>query len=129
MATLQARITAALQAIGADIKALTTAVGAVGGNSVMGQFPGPVVVQVGTVRYYPRVAITLTNIKAWLSANALTNVVAVVRKNGVAAQTITINAGSLTTLASSTISLLTTDYLTIDITGGSGNDLVLRLDF
>lgn len=131
MATLQSRLTAVIQAIGADVKALTAAVagGGSSGGNVLGQFPGAVVVQVGSLRYYPRASITFNKLSVWLSANALTNVTVVVKKNGVAAQTIIIAAGQQSNSAASTIAILTTDYLTIDITSGSGNDLMVRLDY
>ncbi len=131
MATLQSRLTAVIQAIGADVKALTAAVagGGSSGGNVFGQFPGPVVVQVGSLRYYPRATITFNKLTVWLSANAVANTTVVVKKNGVAAQTIIIAAGQQSNTAVSTISILTTDYLTIDITSGSGNDLMVRLDY
>ena len=131
MATLEQRLTDVIQAIGLDIKALTLAGGggSSAGDTIMGVFPGQTTVQVGTIRYYPRATIAITDITAWLSANAITNVVVVIKKNGIGVHTITIVAGTLIETDAVTISLLATDYLTIDVTAGNGQDLVVRLDF
>lgn len=98
-------------------------------NSIRGAFSGPVVASVGTMRYYIRDAVHVFSIFANLSVPAGVDVVSKIKKNGVVAQTVTIAATTITSITPTDISLLPNDYLTIDVIGGTGNDLALRLDF
>lgn len=128
--TLVTRLIEVIQAIGSDIRALQQRTG--GGGippSLFGVFPGNTVNQVGTVRYYPRIAIHVTTIVAWLSAPATLAVVAAVRKNGVIIREIVIEAGQSMTTQVVAHDFLPTDYLTMDIISGAGRDLTLRLDY
>lgn len=97
--------------------------------SILGQFVGAVVPLTGTVRYYPKTNITITQAVAWLSDPAVTQVVAYVRKNGVAAATIIIIQGQDKSTQALNIAVAPTDYVTMDIVTGTGNDLTIRLDY
>jgi hypothetical protein len=98
-------------------------------NCVTGNFPGDVKQVAGTARFYPRDVIAVTSISAWLSSNATTDVVATVRKNGNVVTNITIKAGDSMTKIAANFSVLTTDYLTMDVVSGVGKDLTIRLDY
>lgn len=98
-------------------------------NSIRGAFAGPVVASVGTIRYYLRDDINITSIFANLSGPATVAVVAKIKKNGADAQTVTIPLGAETSTTTTAISLLSTDYLTIDVISGTGSNLAIRLDF
>lgn len=97
--------------------------------SLLGVFPGQTAAQVGTTRYYPRNDITITQIFSFTSGVVTTDVVADVCVNGVVKQRIIIPAGAsiVTTLIS--IPVRSTDYITINIVSGIGQDLSLRLDY
>lgn len=92
------------------------------------------VVGAGVARWYPPQNCVIVTIEAWVgTAPTGTNLIAAIKKNGATTlATLTIVAGS-NTMADSAVALtlLTTDYLTIDITQiGSvvaGKDLVIRL--
>lgn len=99
------------------------------GRSLLGSFPGPTEAQVGSMRYYPRQTMAINTLTAWLSGAATTAVTAAVRKNGTVASTITISAASTTATQAVSITVLPTDYLTLDLQGGAGNDLTIRMDY
>lgn len=98
-------------------------------SSLYASFSGPVTPMIGDIPWYPSKAITFTNVFAYLSANASSTITATIRKNGTPVQTITIPAGQKTSTTAVNIGLTASDYLTIDIVGGSGNNLSLRLDY
>jgi len=99
-------------------------------KSFYGQFPGGFVSTTGAVRWYPPRAMTISKVSAWMSGTSSVDVVVNVKKNGTTAQSITITAGNVSaTPVSASISLATTDYVTIDIGSGYGNDLVVQLDY
>lgn len=104
-------------------------VGKSAADCITGVFPGDVTPITGTSRYYPRTNVTITNIKAWLSENAIANVVANIKKNNVVIQNVTILAGNDSMNESVSISLLTTDFITIDVVSGTGKDLTIRMDY
>lgn len=81
------------------------------------------------MRYYPRQTMAINTLTAWLSGAATTAVTAAVRKNGTVASTITISAASTTATQAVSITVLPTDYLTLDLQGGAGNDLTIRMDY
>ena len=103
--------------------------GTVSLTSLTGNFPGPITAQVGTQRFYPRTDIAIVNISAWLSAAAASTVTVVIKKNGTLIQTITIPGGQSLSATAVTLSVLSTDYLTMDVVSGAGNDLTVRLDY
>ena len=96
---------------------------------IIGQFVGAITPLTGTVRYYPKSTITISAVVGWLSGPATADVVARIRKNGVIAATLTIPTGSDYQSQAATITLITSDYITMDIVSGTGNDLTLRLDY
>lgn len=102
--------------------------GEAGQPSITGQYLGAITPSVGTLRYYPKAARTLTLFTAWLSGNATSDVTVQVLKNGGVVDTLTIATGSSYASKSTNISLTSADYLTMNIAAGSGNDLVIRLD-
>jgi hypothetical protein len=99
------------------------------GGTLSGNFPGPVVAQVGTARMYPVNDITIKGTTAWLSGNAVGDVVAKIRKNGVVVKTVTITSGTSLAKETANIAVLSTDYITLDIVSGNGNDLSIRMEY
>lgn len=97
-------------------------------NSFLAQFVGAVAAQIGTQRYFPRKAIVISNIFAYLSDNAAADVVAQVKVNGSVVKTVTIPTGSSSLNVAANISVAVGGYLTVDIVSGSGNNLALRFD-
>jgi hypothetical protein len=81
------------------------------------------------VRYYPKTNITITKAVAWLSDPAVTQVVAYVRKNGTAVATVIIIQGQSYSTQDVSVAVAPTDYVTMDIVTGTGNDLTIRLDY
>lgn len=100
-----------------------------GAASFYAQFSGPVAPFTGVSPYYPRNTITITNIFASLSAPASTLVTARVNVNGVEKQIVTIAAGQTTSTTVSNFAVQPTEYVTVDVVGGTGNNLSLRFDY
>ena len=98
-------------------------------DSFLAQFVGAVAPIIGTQRYFPRKAITISNIFAYLSDNAATDVVAQVKVNGSIAQTVTIPTGASSINVAANINVAVGGYVTVDIISGSGNNLALRFDY
>ena len=84
---------------------------------------------VGSSRYYPSKSITISNVFACLSQASTTDFVFKVNKNGSQVGIPLTIPATTNTFAKATISitLTTSDYLTIDVT--SGNAIDLRVDF
>lgn len=84
----------------------------------------------GTVRFYPPANMSLTKVFASLGTAGATNLQFSLLKNGSAINTYTINAGSyLMTPVGVSVSLTTTDYLTLNIIGGQGGDLRVDISY
>jgi hypothetical protein len=103
-------------------------------GTVYGNFSktGTIAVSTGVARWYPPRALTMASFEAWVgTAPTGANLIASVKKNGVQQFTITITAGGNTASGAGSFSLLTTDYVTIDVTQvGStvaGAELGIRL--
>lgn len=83
---------------------------------------------VGTSRYYPPKAVTISNVSASLSTAPSSDLQFIIKKNGANTGAYTVTTGSYQlTKTEANISLATTDYLTIDILSGTGA-AELRLD-
>lgn len=84
----------------------------------------------GTIRHYVPVATsTLTTINAYLATPGLTQSTVVVKKNGVAINTIIFAANATSNLQSAlSVALSSSDYLTVDITQSS-NAVDLYINF
>lgn len=98
-------------------------------NSFLAQFVGAVKAMIGDQKYYPRKAITISNIFAYLSGVATVDVVAQVKLNGGTVKTITIPAGSDKVTIPANIAVAIGGYLTVDIVSGTGNNLSIRFDY
>lgn len=102
--------------------------------SLYANLPGSYSTFTGKARWYPRTAITLTNIFCSSGTPvAGTDTTFNVLKNGTniftsPVPTITIGNQTSTPLAMTT-SLATTDYLTIDCTAAGGSDVTIRIDY
>lgn len=85
----------------------------------------------GTSRYYPPVAITISQVSASVSTSQATNCVFKLFKNGVdTGYTFTINSGSnLITPVSVSIALTTTDYLTLNLVSGTFVEFKVQLKY
>lgn len=98
-------------------------------TSIRGAFSGPVVASVGTMRYYIRDSIHVSSIFANLSGPATAAVTVDIKKNGVTVQTVSIPIAQETSTTVADIALLPDDYITLNVIGGTGNDLAVRLDY
>jgi hypothetical protein len=102
--------------------------------SLYANLPGSYSTFTGKARWYPRTAITLTNIFCSSGTPvAGTDTTFNVLKNGTniftsPVPTITIGNQESTPLAMTT-SLTTSDYLTIDCTAAGGSDVTIRIDY
>ena len=88
--------------------------------------------KVGTVRYYPPAAMTISNVVASVSTVVSgSNLVFEIYKNGTSlGPTYTINTTSYRmNITSASFSLNTTDYLTININSGTSSDLRVDLQY
>jgi hypothetical protein len=99
-----------------------------GSTSIYAQFSGPVTPTVGVSPYYPRDTITVTNVFSSLSTPASSVVSARINVNGFSRQVVTIGIGQKTSTTVTNFSVTPDDYITVDIIGGSGNNLTVRLD-
>jgi len=85
----------------------------------------------GTARLYPPSSLTIVNVYASLSTTSSSTFTFQLLKNGSVVGTYNISASTnkMTTTAAS-ISLLTTDYLTVNVTAGAGaSDLKIDLEY
>lgn len=113
-----------MQAIGA-----TGYTGSAGTTSITGFFVGQNFATTGTLRRYLTTNSTINKIAAWVtqSTGAITFTI---RKNGSAVATLTIPNGSTYAANSTYIPMIAdSDYITIDLTTGSGADIGVRLDY
>jgi hypothetical protein len=102
-------------------------------SSVYATFSGTLIATVGTMRWKPRSNATLTNVKMVVGVAPTVPLIIDILKNG-----ITIFSGSYPQIAANSfessdfainVSVLTTDYLTVNITSGNGQDLNVRIDY
>jgi hypothetical protein len=86
---------------------------------------------IGTNRYYPPVGLTVTNVYASLGTPSNTTFTFIIKKNGVdTGYNFSFTAGSYTmTPVSVNITVNATDYLTMDITAGTGSDLRVEMKY
>ena len=101
--------------------------------SLSASFPGSVTAFTGTLRWFPRGAIQLSLVSAFVPAAPTSDLVVDVKKNGVsifsgAKPTITTSQTASTPVSVSTL-LSATDYLTLDVVSGEAEDLTLRIDY
>jgi hypothetical protein len=108
-------------------------VGAQDGRFVNLNIPGEVVPpRVGVARFYPPMAMQITQIFASMSISPTGgNFTFVLRKNGLSQGTFTIPLGAylMTPQAITPFELQPTDYVTIDLTGSGGRDLHVKLKY
>jgi hypothetical protein len=83
----------------------------------------------GTARYYPGSTIVITTVYANLGAIPSGNFTFVIKKNGVSIGTTFTMSGVVMTPVSVNVTLTTSDYLTLDITGVNGSDLSIKLKY
>jgi len=86
----------------------------------------------GTSRFYPPRAMTLSTVYANLSTAATgANFTYIIKKNGTSiGNTFTITQNqTVMTPANISVSLATTDYLTLDVNGASATDLFVRIKY
>lgn len=86
----------------------------------------------GTSRFYPPRAMTLSTVYANLSTAASgANFTYIIKKNGTSiGNTFTITQNqTVMTPANISVSLATTDYLTLDVNGASATDLFVRIKY
>lgn len=94
--------------------------------------PGTITVPyTGIARFYPVANLTISNVYASLGTASTTNFSFVIQKNDSNINTYTINANAFTMPATSAnIVVNTTDYLTIDVSAGTGaTDLRVDLEY
>lgn len=100
-------------------------------TSINGFFPGLNTSQTGQLRRYMPFNITMTKFTAWVTpVSTATNLILTLNKNGTPVTTLTILAGNFFNTATISSSILAdTDYITIDITSGSGYNIGTRIDY
>jgi hypothetical protein len=94
--------------------------------------PGAITAPVtGTARFYPPANLTVNTVYANLSANPTNgNLTFIIKKNGTSTGTTFTLSSALMTAVSTSISLTTTDYLTVDVTGSAmASDLHIKLKY
>jgi hypothetical protein len=84
---------------------------------------GNLTVKTGTVRWYASAALTVTGVLARVANASDTGIEVKVKKNGLVVDTIELSANSLKSASYTGFSMVTDDYLTIDVTavGGAQN--------
>jgi len=91
---------------------------------------GNISASTGTSRYYPPGNVNINNVSASLSTAPTANMTFQLCKNGSNVGAFTISANSYTlTKTSANITLSTSDYLTVNIVSGDGNDLRMDLQY
>lgn len=98
--------------------------------SRLGMFSGVTSTIIGTLRYYPATPCTITKLNAWCAADPPSNTTVTLRKNGSVLGSVIIPMGStIATPLVLNVTLLTTDYLTLDLVSTGAYDVVSRIDF
>lgn len=106
--------------------------GTAGGGYLNLLMPGAITAPVtGTARFYPPTNLTVNTVYANLSANPTNgNLTFIIKKNGTSIGTTFTLSSALMNAVSTSISLTTTDYLTVDVTGSAmGSDLHIKLKY
>jgi hypothetical protein len=88
--------------------------------------------RVGVARFYPPLAMEVTEVYASMSISPTgNNFTFILRKNGFTAGTFLIPVGAylMTPQVITPFQLLATDYVTVDVTGGGGRDLHVKLRY
>jgi len=84
----------------------------------------------GTARFYPPKNITIDTVLANLGTTPTSgNLIFTIKKNGTSIGTTFTLSSVLMTPVTVNISLTTTDYLTLDVSGGSATDLSVKLKY
>ena len=83
----------------------------------------------GVARYYPINTILITTVYANLGTAPSGNFTFLIKKNGVSIGTTFTMSSVVMTPVSVNVSLTTSDYLTLDITGVNGSDLSIKLKY
>ena len=83
----------------------------------------------GVARYYPINTILITTVYANLGTAPSGNFTFLIKKNGVSIGTTFTMSGVVMTPVTVNVSLTTSDYLTLDITGVNGSDLSIKLKY
>jgi hypothetical protein len=108
-------------------------VGAQDGRFVNLTIPGEITPpRVGVARFYPPMAMQITQIHASMSTSPTgSNFTFVLRKNGISQGIFIIPVGAflMTAQAITPFQLQPTDYVTIDLTGSGGRDLHVKLKY
>ena len=106
--------------------------GAAGGGYLNLLMPGALTAPItGTARFYPPANLTINTVYANLSANPTNgNLTFVIKKNGTSIGTTFSLSSALMNAVSVNVALITTDYLTVDVTGSAmGSDLHIKLKY
>ncbi len=117
-----------------NAKGLVTAISTVAvpipSRSILGSFHGVTKNTDGTSRFYFPDNTILTKIESWAGAAVPSNTSVSILKNGVAAGSCTINSGaSVATPTVLSVALVTTDYITLNLTSAGASDVIARLTF
>lgn len=102
-----------------------------GGGYVTLTMPGTITPPFsGTARFYPPAAISISMVYANLGSNPSSgNLNFVIKKNGVSIGATCTLATALMTPVSVSVSLTTSDYLTLDVSGSNASDLNVKLRY
>ena len=106
----------------------STSVG--GGGYINLTMPGTITPPfTGVARFYPPMAMTINTVYANLGATPSGSLNILIKKNGTFIGTTCTLSSALMTPVTVSIPLATTDYLTMDVSGSSANDLLVKLKY
>jgi hypothetical protein len=94
--------------------------------SMPGNITSPVT---GNARYYPTDTIVINTVYANLGTSPTGNFTFIIKKNGVSIGNTFILSSAVMTPNAVNVSLTTSDYLTLDVTGVNGSDLSVKLKY
>lgn len=94
--------------------------------SMPGTITSPVT---GTARYYPTDTIVINTVYANLGTSPTGNFTFIIKKNGTSIGNTFILSSAVMTPNAVNVSLTTSDYLTLDVTGVNGSDLSVKLKY
>lgn len=97
-------------------------------------FPGTISPMVGTARWYAGKILTIKSVFLSISTSPSQDLVIDVKKNGISVfgsgtKPTIVTGANISSVMSLNISMIATDFLTIDIVSGNGSDLAVRFEY
>jgi hypothetical protein len=92
--------------------------------NITGDFSSPVI---GTARFVPISNVAISKVQLTNSTEVAEDLIITLYKNNIVLRTFTLPSGSFTRSYANTFSITTNDYLTVDVTSGSGSNFTMTL--